>query len=176
MQRNPSLIATPKKKRGDIDGMTLRRCIQLLGPVCFIAWWVIGAAGVWLREDPTLAPRLAEFLRTNTDAVFLVWLGLLPLALYLKAPAAYREMLREQRQEFDNTPLTRLTGRTAASLFAEIAVLAVVVLVCTAVMLLALLDILRNAPGNLIMSSIGVVAFWIWWSALRRLRRFIYPM
>ena len=156
--------------------MTLRRFIQLLGPVCFVAWWIIGLAGMWLRKDATLAPRLAEFLRANMDAVFLMWLGLIALALYLRAPAAYRVMSSEQRRGFHNTPLTRLTGRAAASLFAEIAFLAIVALVCTAVMLLALLDMWRNAPGNLVMSSIGVVAFWGWWLALRRLRRFIYPM
>ena len=154
----------------------MRRFIQLLGPVCFVAWWTISAAGIWAQKAPALAPPLAEFLRANRHGMFVAWLGLLPLALYLREPAAYRGMLPEQRRELNNIPLAQLIGRSAVSLFAEVAALVVVVVVCTAVMLLALLDILRNTPGNLVMSAIGVVAFWIWWLALRRLHRHIYPM
>lgn len=153
----------------------VRRCVQLLCPVCFIAWWIISAAGILLTATPSLAPRLAEFLRANGVTAFFLWVVLLPLSMYLRPPKAYGFMPPEQRRHLNRISLTRLTGRSAISLLAEISFLVILVVLCTAMMFLTLLDIWRNAPGNHIICVLGMVAFYIWWLALRRLYRYIYP-
>jgi hypothetical protein len=85
-------------------------------------------------------------------------------------------MSREERRELDRTPLTRLTGRSAISLLGEMSLFVALTAFCWAITFLAVLDILRNRPGNQIFVSVGVMTFYIGCLAMRRLHRFIYPM
>ena len=155
----------------------VRRFIQLLCPVCFIAWWIISATTIMLTATPALAPRLAEFLRANGGTVIFLCLVLLPISVYLRPPNVYGSMLPEHRRELNRTPLTRLTRRSAISLFVEIIVLLLLVALCVPIVFLALLDaIWRNPPGHPVMFCIGLAAFYVCSLALWRLRHFIYPL